>query len=137
MPAGRYFRQNVTLAWIQGSAPPTPPTSVWVHLCTSAPTAEVVGTAPTIGGYAALELAPTDWAAIVEAANADTLNPDIDLTFGPFDNSGDETATHVMVMTGSNPATAEIIAYGLLGASRLMTDGGVVQIAAEDLDLTA
>lgn len=137
MPAGRYFRQSVTLAWIQGNAPPTPPTSVWVHLCTTAPTATVVGTAPTIGGYAPLEITGSDWAAIIEALNADTLNPDIDLTFGPFDDAGDETATHVMVMDGSNPASAEIIAYGQLGASRLMTDGGVVTIAADDLDLTA
>lgn len=137
MPAGRYFRQNVTLAWIQGDAPPTPPTSVWVHLCTTAPTATVVGTAPTIGGYAPIELEPADWAAIVEAANADTLNPSADLTFGPFDDAGDETATHIMIRTSSNPAAGEMIAYGQLGAPRLMTDGGVVTIAAADLDLTA
>lgn len=137
MPAGRYFRQQVTLAWIQGNAPPAAPTSVWVHLCTTAPTATAVGTAPTNGGYAPLELEPADWAAIVEGANADTLNPTAALTFGPFDDSGDETATHLMVMDGSDPGTAEILAYAALGSPRLMTDGGVVQIAATDLDLTA
>lgn len=137
MPAGRFFRQSVTLAWIQGDAPPTPPTSVWVHLCTTAPAAATLGTAPTIGGYAALEIAPADWAAIVTGANRDTLSPTAALTFGPFDNSGDETATHFMVTMNEVPDTNELIAYGALGASRLMTDGGTIELGAGDLDLLA
>lgn len=140
MPAGRYFRQQVVLAWIQGDAPPTPPASVWLHLATSAPTATAPGTAPTIGSYLPIEIEPADWAAISEAANLDTLSPSGAITFpaaGTFGAGSNETATHAMLMDGSNPATAEIIAYGALASSRLMTTGGNVVIGAGDLDLTA
>jgi hypothetical protein len=137
MPAGRYFRQSVTLAWIQGDAVPTPPSSVWVHLCTSAPAAATLGAAPTIGGYDPIEIEPADWAAIVNGANRDTLSPTAALVFGPFDNSGDETATSFMVTLNEVPDTDELIAYGALGASRLMTDGGTVELGAGDLDLLA
>lgn len=136
MPAGRYFRQNVSLAWIQGDAPPTPPTSVYLHLCTTAPTATVVGTAPTITGYAPLELEPADWAAIATGADVDTLSSAIDLTFGPF-SSADETATHWMLMDGSDPGADEIIAYGALTASRTMANGGTLVVESGDLDITA
>lgn len=137
MPAGRYLR-TALLGWVQGDAMPTAPTSLWAHLCTSAPGAASLGTAPTIGGYDPIELVgASDWAAIATGANVDTLNPAADLTFGPFDNSGDETATHFMLTLNEVPDADEIVGYAALGASRLMTDGGVVTIAATDLDVTA
>lgn len=136
MPAGRYFRQNVSLAWIQGDAPPTAPTSVWLHLCTTAPDATTVGTAPTITGYAPQEIAPADWAAIATGASVDTLSTAVDITFGPF-SSADQTASHWMLMDGSTAASDEILAYGALIASRTMPNGGTLVVATGDLDITA
>jgi hypothetical protein len=136
MPSGRYLRTAI-LGWVQGDAMPTAPTSVWLHLCTGAPAAATLGTAPTIGGYAPIEIEPADWAAISTGANRDTLSPTAAITFGPFDDAGDETATHFMITLNEVPDTDELIAYGALGASRLMTDGGVVTIGAGDLDLLA
>lgn len=135
MPQGRYLRSAI-LGWVQGDAMPTAPTSVWVHLCTTAPSAETPGTAPTITGYAPQELEPADWAAISEAADLDTLNPSAAVTFGPFSGST-QTATHVMLMTGSNPGTAEILTYGELAAPRSLVDGGTAVFSAADLDVTA
>jgi hypothetical protein len=136
MPAGRYAR-TAFLGWIQGDTMPAAPSSVWLHLCTAAPAdAETPGTAPTITGYAPQEIEPADWAAISEGASVDTLSPSDVVTFGPF--SGEtQNATHAMLMTGSNPVTAEILAYGALAASRAMVDGGTIEIAAGDLDVTA
>lgn len=135
MPGGRYLR-TLILEWLQGTDAPAAPTSVWVHLCTTAPTATAPGTAPTITGYAPQEIETADWAAIAEAANADTLSNDAAITFGPFTGST-QTATHVMVRTTSNPAAGQMLYYGALGASRSMVDSGSVVLSAGDLDLAA
>jgi len=42
-----------------------------------------------------------------------------------------------MIMTGSNPGTAELLTYGALAASRSLVDGGTAPFAAADLDVQA
>ena len=135
MPAGRYLRTEI-LEWIAGTAFASPPSSIWAHLCTAAPTATAVGTAPAIGGYSAEEITPSMWAAIATGASLDTLSTDEAVTFGPFTGTT-ETATHIMLRTTSNPATGEMLFYGALAASRSMVDGGTVVVAAGDIDITA
>lgn len=135
MPAGRYLR-TALLGWYQGDDMPAAPAAVFLHLCTTAPTATAVGTAPTITGYTPQQIDPADWDTITTAANSDTLPTAVDVTFGPFTGST-QSATHAMLMDGSNPATAHILDYGALGAARSMVDGGVVTLAAGDVSLTA
>lgn len=136
MPAGRWFRQNVSLAWVQGSDAPSAPASVYLHLFTTSASATAPGTAPTITGYAPQEMEPADWAALVEAADTDTLPSDIDLTYGPF-SSSDESAVSWALMDGSNPATAHIITYDDFASPRTMANGGTLVIPAGDLNITA
>lgn len=137
MPAGRYLR-SALLGWLSGDAMPTAPTSVWLHICTSAPSAAAVGTAPTIAGYAPLEIDPADWDTITTGADSDRLPNAVELAFGPFDDGeATEVATHAMLMDGSNPASANLLHYGALGASRSMVANGTLVLAAGDVGLTA
>lgn len=133
MPAGRYLRTEI-LEWLTGVAFASPPAAIYLHLCTTAPTATAVGTAPTITGYTAEEIA--DLAAISTGASVDTLSTDGAITFGPF-TGATQTATHFMVMDGATPGSANILFYGALTSDRAMVDGGTVVVAAGDLDLTA
>lgn len=135
MPAGRYLRTAV-LGWIQGDAMPSPPASVWLHLFTSAPDAVTPGDAPTITGYAPIEIEPADWAAISEGASFDTLSPTAAVTFGPF-TGGPEEATHAAIMTGNDPDNDEIIEYGTFSTPRMMVDAGVLLIPPGSLDIRA
>jgi hypothetical protein len=135
MPAGRYIR-TAFLSWLQGDPMPTAPTSLWLHLCTTAPTATTPGTAPVITGYAPVEIEPADWAAIVTGASQDRLPVAGEILIGPFSGST-ETATHAMLMDGSDPDTAEIYDYAELADARVMAAGGVVRFAAGAIGVSA
>jgi hypothetical protein len=135
MPAGRYLRTEI-LEWLQGTTFVAAPASVFLHLCTTAPNATTVGTAPTITGYAPVEIETADWAAISTGASVDTLSPTAAVTFGPF-TGATQTATHAMLMDDADPGAGEILFYGALTASRAMVDGGSVVLGAGDVDVTA
>lgn len=138
MPAGRYLR-TLILGWIAGDDMPAAPASVWLHLCTSAPSATAVGAAPTTTNYAPREITPADWAAIATGASVDTLSPTAAVRFPASGNfaGSTNTVTHAMLMDGSNPATANLLDYGALLAPRDLTAGGFVEFAAGEIDVTA
>lgn len=118
---------------------PAAPTSLWLHLATTAPTATTPGTAPTITGYAPVEIDPADWAAISEGASFDTLATDVEILIpasGTFSGST-QVATHAMLMDGSNPATADLLDYVELAEARSMVAGGSVRFAAGTVTVQA
>lgn len=126
------YAENKVLDHIVGKTSFSMPASVYVALCTAAPTDASTGstiTEPSGGAYARKLTAGADWnaAAAGAIANANAL------AFAQA--TGDwGTITHfVLVDAASN---GNVLAWGALSVSKAITTGDTASFAAGDLDIT-
>lgn len=113
----------------------TKPATVYLALCTSAPTDSALGTEPSGNGYGRVAVTnnATNWP---NAATAQKKNGTV-ITF-PNATGSWGTITHWMLMDhATNTAAANMVCWGDLGSSRAVSSGDIPQFAVNAIVIAA
>ena len=125
------FMENELLDHVFGTGAYTAPTNLYVALCTSTPDdADTGSTLPgelTGGGYVRMKCNTWDAAAAGATENTQTV------TFAQC-TSDQGTVTHFAVV--DKTTLGNVVGWGILSASRVLSSGDTASFATGDLDVT-
>ncbi len=113
--------------------------TVYIALCTSAPTDSAVGAEPSGNNYSRLSQTnnATNWPNASTSGGVTTKKNGVDVIFAAPSGSWG-TITHFMVMNhATGTAMSNMIAWGVLGASRAITTGSAPHFPINSLVITS
>lgn len=121
------------LTYSFGTTAPTRSATLYLALCTTAPTDASVGSSlvePSLGAYERQSIAPgaSRW-----SISGDTASNAVAITFGPF-TSGTATVTHWALVSASSGGTVKY--WGAFDASRAYATGDRAVVQIGELEIT-
>lgn len=128
------YLENEVLDHIFSAATWTPPVTLYLALCTAAPTDASTGSTLTEANYTGYSrLAVTNNATNWPAASAGAKSNGVAFTFAEC-TAGTSTITHFAIVDAAT--LGNVIGWGALTTSKTITTGDTPKFAIGDLDIT-
>lgn len=134
MTSASDYLENELLDHIFGKGAYTPPTNVYVALCTSAPADDDTGSTITEAdytGYARVSTGGSDW----NTASGGSIDNANAVTFGEKTGGDDDTVTHFALLDAATDGN--LLFHAALDSQLVVTDGMIPEFAAGTLSVDA